>query len=88
MNDEHGRLRALLRRILIIACRGRWLPSDAQPPITFPQAGRLALKTNPAGSVDMPALVASPNAGVFARLNHRGRFAQVYVEHGAVMWPG
>ena len=40
------------------------------------------------GTVDMSALIASPNAGVFERLNDRGLFAAVYIEHGAVVWPG
>jgi hypothetical protein len=40
------------------------------------------------GKVDMSALVRSPTAGVFARLADPSLFAQVFVEHGAVMWPG
>jgi len=40
------------------------------------------------GEVDMSALVRSPTAGVFARLADPSLFAQVFVEHGAVMWPG
>jgi hypothetical protein len=40
------------------------------------------------GTVDMSALIASPNAGVFERLKDRSLFAQVYVDHGAVVWPG
>jgi len=38
--------------------------------------------------VDLSALVASPDAGVFARLQDRDLFGRVYVEHGAVTWPG
>ena len=30
----------------------------------------------------------SPTAGVFARLAEPSLFAQVFVEHGAVTWPG
>ena len=41
-----------------------------------------------AGDVDMSALVHSPTAGVFARLADPSLFAQVFVEHGAVTWPG
>ncbi len=41
-----------------------------------------------AGEVDMSALVRSPAAGVFARLADPALFAQVFVEHGAVTWPG
>ena len=40
------------------------------------------------GVVDLSALVVSPEAGVFARLRDRDLFASVYVEHGAVTWPG
>jgi len=41
-----------------------------------------------AGSVDMSGLIASPDAGVFAGLRDAVVFSQVYLEHGAVMWPG
>jgi hypothetical protein len=40
------------------------------------------------GMVDLSALIASPDAGVFARLRDHTLFDQVYIEHGAVMWPG
>jgi hypothetical protein len=38
--------------------------------------------------VDLTALVHSPDAGVFAPLADHAFFAQVFVEHGAVTWPG
>jgi hypothetical protein len=38
--------------------------------------------------VELSALVASPDAGVFARLRDRDLIASVYLEHGAVTWPG
>ena len=41
-----------------------------------------------AGTIDLSALIASPEAGVFARLRDLTLFNQVYVELGAVMWPG
>jgi hypothetical protein len=41
-----------------------------------------------AGIVDLSALIASPQAGVFARLRDRTLFDQVHVELGAVVWPG
>jgi hypothetical protein len=41
-----------------------------------------------AGTVDLSALIASPQAGVFARLRDRALFEQVRVEMGAVVWPG
>ena len=40
------------------------------------------------GTVEMSALVHSPNAGVFAALADPARFAQARVELGAVTWPG
>ena len=40
------------------------------------------------GIVDLSALIASPKAGVFARLRDRTVFEQVRVEMGAVVWPG
>ena len=32
--------------------------------------------------------IASPQAGVFARLRDRTLFEQVHIEMGAVVWPG
>lgn len=40
------------------------------------------------GLVDMAGLVSSQNAGVFACLAEPSLFAQAFVEHGAVTWPG
>jgi hypothetical protein len=40
------------------------------------------------GMVDLAALVCSPKAGVFASLADPVHFARVFVEHGAVTWPG
>ena len=40
------------------------------------------------GEVDMGRLVNSSSAGVFAELADPVRFAQVYVQYGAVCWPG
>lgn len=41
-----------------------------------------------AGTVDLAALVHSPRAGVFGALRDPAVFQQVYVESGAVAWPG
>jgi hypothetical protein len=41
-----------------------------------------------AGTVDLTTLIQSPGAGVFASLVDPVFFAQVFVEHGAVTWPG
>ena len=40
------------------------------------------------GMVDLAALVHSPGAGVFGALADSTLFNQVFVEHGAVTWPG
>ncbi len=40
------------------------------------------------GTVDMAALVHSASAGVFSQLADPARFAQAFVAHGAVTWPG
>ena len=51
---------------------------------------RLTVRFNDglSGIVDLSALVASPEAGVFSALRDRAVFAQVCLEHGVVMWPG
>ncbi len=40
------------------------------------------------GVVDMSALIASPNAGVFAALSEPDAFGRVFVGLGALCWPG
>ena len=40
------------------------------------------------GKVDMNGLVHSAGAGVFASLADPSVFKEVFVEHGAVTWPG
>lgn len=40
------------------------------------------------GEVDLSRLVVSDRAGIFAALRDPALFAQVYLEYGAVMWPG
>lgn len=40
------------------------------------------------GEVDMDRLIHSSTAGVFAELADPARFAQVFIEYGAVCWPG
>ena len=40
------------------------------------------------GTVDLTALIKSPGAGVFGALVNLSLFSQVFVEHGAVTWPG
>jgi hypothetical protein len=40
------------------------------------------------GYVDLSPLVTGKNAGVFLALKETKLFDQVYVDHGAVTWPG
>jgi hypothetical protein len=40
------------------------------------------------GTVDMSELIHSPRAGVFATLADPDLFAQAYIEHDVVTWPG
>ena len=40
------------------------------------------------GIVDMSALIASPQAGVFATLRDRAVFDHVHIEFGTIVWPG
>lgn len=64
-------------------------PDDVRDVIPLP-GYRLAVRFNDgtAGIVDMSARVRSPDAGVFVPLADPQRFAEVFVEHGAVTWPG
>lgn len=40
------------------------------------------------GYVDLSPLITGKNAGVFSALQDTKLFAQVYLDHGAVAWPG
>lgn len=40
------------------------------------------------GTVHLAAFIQSPSAGVFASLANPALFEEVFVEHGAVTWPG
>jgi len=40
------------------------------------------------GTVDVAALILSPKAGVFTRLRDQALFSRVFVDYGAVVWPG
>jgi hypothetical protein len=41
-----------------------------------------------AGEVDVSAMILGPRAGVFEPLRDESKFRAVYVELGAVSWPG
>jgi hypothetical protein len=64
-------------------------PWDVRDVVPLPDY-RLAVRfiDGTAGIVDLSARVVSPKAGVFAQLRDPDTFAQVYIEYGAVTWPG
>ncbi|HEY2934394.1 MAG TPA: DUF2442 domain-containing protein [Acidobacteriota bacterium] len=41
-----------------------------------------------AGEVDLSRRIASESSGVFAKLRNPELFAQVFLDYGAVTWPG
>ncbi|MBI3147274.1 MAG: DUF2442 domain-containing protein [Betaproteobacteria bacterium] len=49
---------------------------------------QLRLVDGTEGTIELAAMIHSSGAGVFASLADPGVFAQVFVEHGAVTWPG
>jgi hypothetical protein len=64
-------------------------PWDVQNVIPLP-GYRLAVRfmDGVSGLVDLSARVVSPKGGVFRQLADPEVFAKVYVEYGAVTWPG
>jgi len=73
----------------VLPDRAARMPSDVRDVIPLP-GYRLAVRffDGVAGIVDMSELVQSPDAGVFAALADPQHFAEVFVEHGVVTWPG
>jgi len=68
----------------------QWQAPD-DPRDVIPLSGyRLAVRfmDGISGIVDASALIASPDAGVFAKLRDPEVFAQVRIQYGAVTWPG
>jgi hypothetical protein len=63
-----------------------WRVVEAQPLADFRLRVRFADGLE--GMVEMTALIHSSTAGVFAQLADPTRFAQAFVAHGAVTWPG
>ncbi len=63
-----------------------WHVTDVLP---LPNQGlRVRFADGTAGEVEMRRLIWGPRAGVFERLRDPGVFDSVYIEHGAVTWPG
>ena len=63
-----------------------WRVVDVNPLAGFRFSVRFLDGTT--GIVDLSGLIGSPHAGVFARLADPAIFAQAFVVHGAVTWPG
>lgn len=82
--------------------RGQTTPEEDLAPRVVPKAPwrvssvralpgfRLAVQfvDGTAGEVDLSRRVASEQAGVFSKLRDPALFAQVYLDYGAVAWPG
>jgi hypothetical protein len=66
--------------------RTPWRVVEAAPLENFRLAVRFADGT--AGTVNLAGLIQSLRAGVFARLADPALFKRVFVEDGAVTWPG
>ena len=69
-----------------IQSRMPWRVVEAQPLADFRL--RVRFVDGLEGMVDMTALIHSSTAGVFAQLADPSQFAQAFVAHGAVTWPG
>lgn len=69
-----------------IRSRMPWRVVDVNPQDEFRFSVRFLDGTT--GIVDLSGLIGSPHAGVFARLADPVVFAQAFVMHGAVTWPG
>jgi hypothetical protein len=78
-----NRTSALIPRIKATA------PDDVRDVILLPN-DRLAVRfyDGTAGIVDMAAMIASPSAGVFAKLRDPAIFTKVHTLCGVVTWPG
>jgi hypothetical protein len=63
-----------------------WRLVEAAPLENYRLAVRFVDGTT--GTVSLARLIRSPRAGVFARLADQALFNQVFVEEGAVTWPG
>jgi hypothetical protein len=66
--------------------RSPWRVVSVQPLPNFRLRVRFVDGTQ--GEVDLKSLILSPSAGVFAVLADVALFEQVFVDFGAVTWPG
>jgi hypothetical protein len=69
-----------------ITCTSPWRVAEVTPLPNFTLEATFFDGTH--GFVEMAGLIIGNNAGVFAGLKDKTLFNQVYLEHGAVTWPG
>jgi hypothetical protein len=71
---------------LAIICKAPWRLSKVESQSNY----RLKVEfiDGTSGFVEMEGLILSQQAGVFEKLRDFNFFAQVYLEHGVVTWPG
>jgi hypothetical protein len=69
-----------------IACTSPWRVAKVIPLTNFTLEVTFFDGTH--GFVEMISLIMGDHAGVFAKLKNKTLFEQVYLEHGAVTWPG
>ncbi len=69
-----------------IICRAPWRLTNVKPLANYKLEVEFTDGTS--GLVDISHRIMSENAGIFATLKDIDLFNQVYLEHGAVTWPG
>ena len=89
----HGRLGTMLKQSAstqdfpaTVTPRTPWRVVQVEPLEGFRLSVRFVDGTT--GTVHLSELIRSPCAGVFAPLVDASLFARVFVDHGAVTWPG
>lgn len=69
-----------------IICKVPWRLAQVKPLKDY--AIEVTFVDGTHGFVEMEQMIMNQNAGVFAKLKDIDLFNQVYLEHGAVTWPG
>ena len=74
------------RRAIGVTDPARWRVTEVRALADYRLSVRFADGT--AGEVDASLMILGESAGVFAPLRDPTLFARVYIDHGAVAWPG
>lgn len=69
-----------------IICTAPRRPPNVTPPPDYCLSVEFLDGTK--GIVEMPQLILGRDPGIFAELKEAAAFNQVFLEHGAVTWPG